>query len=81
VIDASGKVIGMVVSSLNSIEVARQTGDIAQNVNFAIKTAVMKAFLAQIPMRYVAEPSTGRYGAEAIAQQARSYTVMVECYK
>lgn len=33
-----GKVIGIVVASINSIAVARETGSIPQNVNYAIKS-------------------------------------------
>jgi S1-C subfamily serine protease len=36
-LDMRGQVIGVVVSKLNASQVARQTGDIPQNVNFAVK--------------------------------------------
>ena len=41
VLDQSGHVIGVVVSKLNAIKAASITGDIPQNVNFAIKTGVV----------------------------------------
>ncbi len=36
VLDKAGNVVGVVVSKLNAIRIARATGDIPQNVNFAI---------------------------------------------
>ena len=44
-VDRSGRVIGVVVAKLNAIEVAKVTGDIPQNVNFAIKSDVLIGFL------------------------------------
>ncbi len=43
--DASGKVVGIVVSKLDALRVASLTGDVPQNVNFAIKASVVRAFL------------------------------------
>ena len=45
VISAILLVIGIVVSKLDAVHVARYTGDIPQNVNFAIKHSVAKTFL------------------------------------
>jgi S1-C subfamily serine protease len=81
VFDSAGNVIAMVVSSLNSIDVARQTGDIAQNVNFAIKVSVIKTFLRQSGVSFDTLPSDEKREAEAIADASRDGTVMVECFK
>jgi S1-C subfamily serine protease len=45
VCDASGKVLGVVVSTLDSIMVAKETGAIPQNVNYGIKSSELLAFL------------------------------------
>lgn len=45
VIDASGQVIGVVVSKLNASAVARATGGITQNVNFAVSLSALADFL------------------------------------
>jgi addiction module HigA family antidote len=42
-IDASGNVMGVVESKLNAVKVAQITGDIPQNVNFAIKANTLQA--------------------------------------
>jgi S1-C subfamily serine protease len=43
--DRYGNVVGVVVAKLNALKIASATGDIPQNVNFAIKASVAKAFL------------------------------------
>jgi len=43
--DRYGNVIGVVVAKLNALKIASATGDIPQNVNFAIKASVATAFL------------------------------------
>jgi len=40
-----GEVVGVVTSKLNAIEVFRYTGDIPQNVNFAIKADYVRSLL------------------------------------
>jgi serine protease Do len=45
VLDQSGNVVGIVVSKLDAIKVAAAINDVAQNVNFVIKTTVLTNFL------------------------------------
>lgn len=45
-LDSAGNVIGVVAAKLNGMKVMRATGDIPQNVNFAIELSVLKTFLA-----------------------------------
>ena len=40
-IDEAGRLMGVVVAKLNALAIARLTGDIPQNVNFAIKVATL----------------------------------------
>jgi len=44
-LDRNGNVVGIVVAKLNALGIASATGDIPQNVNFAIKASVAAAFL------------------------------------
>jgi hypothetical protein len=44
-LDHHGNVVGVVVAKLNALKIASATGDIPQNVNFAIKACVAQAFL------------------------------------
>jgi S1-C subfamily serine protease len=44
-LDLEGRVVGVVVGKLDALKVASVTGDIPQNVNFAIKAGVVRTFL------------------------------------
>lgn len=49
--DNSGRLVGVVVSGLNQIAVANETGSIPQNVNYAIKASRVNAILRQQGIR------------------------------
>src|SRR5208283_1893121 len=44
-LDQNGNLVGVVSSKLNALKVAIQDGDLPQNVNFAIKSAMLTTFL------------------------------------
>ncbi len=44
-LDNSGNVVGVVSAKLNALKVALQGGDLPQNVNFAVKAAILATFL------------------------------------
>jgi serine protease Do len=79
VLDASGAVAGIATASINEARVARQTGAIPQNVNFALKADVARTVLDAQGIR----PETAAGGRELstpdLAQRARSFSVRVEC--
>jgi uncharacterized protein len=79
-IDAHGEVIGVVVSKLNALRVAQVTGDIPQNVNFAVAAAPLKSLIAAhaVPLA-VAPRSSTPLARELIAEAARRYTTAVLC--
>jgi len=81
VLDASGNVVGVVVSKLNAIRVARATGDIPQNVNFAIGAGAARAFLDAEGVLYETAPSAKESEPVEVAAAARKFTVLVECWK
>ncbi|HEY4252039.1 MAG TPA: serine protease [Roseomonas sp.] len=65
-LDMSGLVVGIVVSKLNAQRVAQRTGDIPQNVNFAVKGAEAIAFLRE--QRVNITPSEGREPLRSAAE-------------
>ena len=77
--DSSGNVIGVIVAKLDALEIARLTGDVPQNVNFAIQWAEVKAFLHAESVAYVEVPSVRSYEASSVAERAKSFTVAIEC--
>jgi S1-C subfamily serine protease len=79
--DASGNVVGVVVTKLNARIVAEETGDLPQNVNFALKGEIARTFLDELTVRYRSAPSTARLGNADVGDIGRRVTVMVECYR
>jgi S1-C subfamily serine protease len=79
-LDETGSVVGVVVSKLNAIAVAKVIGDVPQNVNFALKGAVVKAFLESQGVVYeVGVPVGAAKRPPELADMARSFTVRIGC--
>ena len=79
--DASGNVIGIVVTKLNAKVVAEAMGDIPQNVNFALKGSVARAFLDANRIAYTESPSLTSRSHADVGDIGRRVTVLVECWK
>ena len=74
-----GAVVGVVSSKLNAVRVHEMTGDIPQNVNFAIKSALACSFLEAIGIEYQSlVPHHARTTAD-IAAKAREFVFKIEC--
>ena len=83
-LDAAGNVVGVVVAKLDAIRIARiarSTGDIPQNVNFAISAGATTAFLdAEDVLHETALPEDAMELAD-FAAATRKFTVLVECWR
>ena len=79
--DASGNVVGVVVTKLNAKLVADETGDIPQNVNFAVKAAIARDFLKSQGVAVLAARSVARRSNADVGEIGRQVTVLVECWK
>jgi lipoprotein NlpI len=77
--DGSGHIIGVVVAKLNALRVMLATGDVPQNVNFAIEIGAVRRFLKQSNIEFAEEESTTDLSLPEIAQKARLSTYLVEC--
>jgi len=80
-LDLSGHVVGVVMGKLDALKLACATGDIPQNVNFAIKGSVAWSFMAANGVKAVAAPSTAGLQPADVAERAQLYTVLIECRK
>ena len=78
-LDSSGHLVGIVTSKLNAALVGRVTGDIPQNVNFALKAEVARTFLDSKGIVYQTAPSNGRLSPADIGDIGRPFTVNIEC--
>jgi hypothetical protein len=80
VLDSAGNVIGVVVSMVNERYVATISGNIAQNINFAIKGVVAGTLLDINGISYRTASSERPLETADVAEHARQFTVVVECW-
>jgi uncharacterized protein len=80
-LDSSGNVAGVIVSKLNAVKIARATGDIPQNVNFAISLATLQRFLDSNSIDFKTAVSNKIMSTPDVAIIAKKFTVLIECYK
>jgi TPR repeat protein len=82
VMDKKGNVVGMVSMKLDGLAMANTTRQIRENINYAINGQTVKAFLEANNIRY--KTGGGLFSFEKsnadIAQEARKWTVLVECW-
>jgi S1-C subfamily serine protease len=80
VLDKSGAVIGIAVAKLNALKLAAVTGEVPQNVNFAIKGDYIVSFLNVNGIQYKdAVSNTETKANEDLAYQAKAISLNIEC--
>lgn len=83
VLNKKGEVVGVVSSKLSDAKMADATGSVGQNVNFAINGQTLKAFLDANEVSY--KDGAGYFTLEKqsaeLADEARKWTLVVECWK
>ena len=77
--DTSGNVVGVVAEKLNALKFAKATGDIPENINFAIKTGAVRDFLDNSVVSYQTAESKTELKTADIARNARAYTMLISC--
>lgn len=82
VLNKKGEVVGVVSMKLSDREMARATGTLGQNVNFAVSGLTLTAFLQAHKVNYRTGSlfSFGKDSAD-LADEARKWTLVVECWK
>ncbi|THD76114.1 serine protease [Thalassobius vesicularis] len=79
VVGRDGEVVGVVVAKLNAKKLSEVTGDIPQNVNFAVRGEIAKLFLSQHGVQPLLGDSDEPMEAVALARIASQFTVFIEC--
>ena len=75
----SGGVVGVVVGKLDALKIAEITGDIPQNINFAVSLGTLQSFLNAYGVPYVLDEKIVTKPYADIAAEASRYTVLLEC--
>jgi len=80
-LDFGGAVVGVVAAKLDAIKVARATGNLPENINFAIKTGALRDFLDNSAVMYrVSERrDMNKMETAEIAKNARGFTLLISC--
>jgi S1-C subfamily serine protease len=78
-LNASGGVVGIIQSKLDAIKTASLTGDLPQNVNFAIKSMIALNFLQSSGVTPMIAAPAAAWDPSDIAEGAQNFTVQVTC--
>ena len=76
---SSGDVVGVVAAKLNAIKFVRATGNIPENINFAIKTGALRDFLDNSVVPYQISDAKAELKTADIARNARAFTFLISC--
>lgn len=74
-----GRVVVVVVAKLDALQVARTTGDLPQNVNFAVKAAAATSLLKSRGVAFDVEAPGTELPATELAARARVIAVRIDC--
>jgi len=77
--DENGNIVGVVISQLNKLKVAKAIGSLPENVNFGIKASTVRQFLTSAGLPTKWSNRTERKSTKELAQIAKNQTVMVVC--
>jgi S1-C subfamily serine protease len=78
-LDDAGNVIGVITAKLDAVAMAKRTGDIPQNVNFAVKASVLEDFLQRHGVVYAKQVTDRRLSVADVAEAAKAASVRIEC--
>lgn len=73
--------VGVVFSKLDVERLAKITGDLAQNINFAVKPELLRLFLDANRVPYKSALLGPKLDGIEVAARARGFTVQVICEK
>ena len=83
VLNKKGEVVGVVSMKLSDLEMAKATGSVGQNVNFAVNGQTLRTFLDTHKVAY--RSGSGFFSLDKstsdLADEARKWTLLVECWK
>lgn len=76
---SNGDVVGVVAAKLNAFKFVKATGNIPENINFAIKTGALRDFLDNSVVSYQISDAKEELKTADIARNARAFTFLISC--
>jgi uncharacterized protein len=80
-LDLSGNVVGIVSARINALAVVERTGTLPENINFAIKSGIIRSFLEANQIDYETAQSSSGLDPADVGELAAKSVVLLECYK
>ena len=83
VLNKKGEVVGVVSMKLSDSKMMQSTGQVGQSVNFAASGQTLKAFLDvnMVKYRTLSKASSRDKSTADLADEARKWTLLVECWR
>src|SRR5262245_12421590 len=78
-LDGGGDVIVVITAKLDALAIAKRTGDVPQNVNFAVKADVLETFLQAHKIPYDVAVTDAQLAVADVADVAKQASVRIEC--
>jgi serine protease Do len=77
--DSGGNIVGVVISQLDKLKVAKAIGSLPENVNFGIKASTVRQFLISSGLPSKKSEQTEEKSTEQLAEIAQNQALMVMC--
>ena len=77
--DSGGNIVGVVISQLDKLKVAKAIGSLPENVNFGIKASTVRQFLISSGLPSKKAEQTEEKSTEQLAEIAQNQALMVMC--
>ena len=79
--DSGGNIVGVVISQLDKLKMAKAIGSMPENVNFGIKASTVKQFLLSSGLPSKKAEQTEEKSTEQLAEIAKNQALMVMCFQ
>ena len=77
--DSGGNIVGVVISQLDKLKMAKAIGSLPENVNFGIKASTVRQFLMSSGLPSKKSERTEEKSTEQLAEIAQNQALMVMC--
>ena len=74
-------IVGVVISQLDKLKVAKGIGSMPENVNFGIKASTVRQFLTSSRLPSKKSERTEEKSTEQLAEIAQNQALMVMCFQ